>query len=170
MTRHAAMEAEAATEAADAAEAGCSADEHVRYAYYLRAFRSVPADGELDLVATVLRDEDQVMAQAAVVHHVNLRAAALGHGPDFTGWVTAMTEAVEGRPFILQRIREWSLSAAITHGGPWDADALTSASYWLQRRVAETTTSPRALAVLSQDGGTRRIRNLAKAGRLKNRC
>ncbi|MEU6237451.1 hypothetical protein [Kitasatospora sp. NPDC047058] len=142
------------------------ADEHDRYALYLDAFAAVPRDSELDLVAAVLRDEDPVMAQAAVVRHVDLRAFALLRSDDFAPWAAALAAAAGERPFVVQRLGEWALLSAMARDLDWDDAALTAGSNWLQLGVAETAGSVRALTVLAADGRTRRIRNIA-ASRLR---
>ncbi|WP_405165595.1 hypothetical protein OG203_11145 [Nocardia sp. NBC_01499] len=138
------------------------AAEHARWMHYQHAFTMVPDAGELALVATVLEDPDQVMAQSAVVWHIDRRAAALLDEPQYSAWAQAMTDAVEGYPFIVQRIREWSLLRAITLAEPWNPDALLNSSDWLQRKVSQSRTSPQALTILAEAGRTRRVRNVAK--------
>ncbi|MEV4069077.1 hypothetical protein ACGFJC_00970 [Nonomuraea fuscirosea] len=50
-------------------------DEHQRFARYLRQLTDVHQQDEAELVRTVLRDPDPVMAQSAVVRYLDRRAA-----------------------------------------------------------------------------------------------
>ncbi|MEV6979509.1 hypothetical protein [Kitasatospora sp. NPDC093806] len=145
-----------------------SADEHERYRCYLAAFARVSPDGEADLVRAVLADEDQVMAGAAVLHHLEQRAAAQLHAESPTTWAASFAPLVAAHPFAARRLREWLLLAAIARGEPWDRAALASATDWLQRTLAEVTTSREALTYLATEGRTRRARNTATT-RLRRR-
>ncbi|MFD0274003.1 hypothetical protein ACFVHB_08810 [Kitasatospora sp. NPDC127111] len=142
------------------------ADEHDRYALYLEALAAAPTEAEPGLVTAVLRDEDRVMGQAAVVRHVDVRGSALLRSDGFGPWAAALAAVVGEHPFIVQRLDEWALLAALARGLPWDAAALTAGSNRLQLGVAETVDSTRALTLLAADGRTRRIRNIA-ASRLR---
>jgi hypothetical protein len=122
---------------------GCGRDtprEHLRLAAWLQALRQVPDDDELCLVAEVLQDPDVTMAQSAVLRHLDQRASTLIRGPDYMPWAQAMASAVAPRPFLLQRLHEWSLLRAVTLGQPWSPDALAEASNWLQLKIAERPT------------------------------
>jgi hypothetical protein len=138
-------------------------DEHARFQNYLNALMQVPDADETALVIEILGDPDQVMAEAAVVQHLDRQASALHLQPQYFTWAQKMTDALDGHPFAAQRLREWSLLRAITHDTPWNVDALTAASNWLQRKVVETAASPQALTVLAEAGRTRRVRNTAKS-------
>ncbi|MET9952509.1 hypothetical protein ABZ135_13320 [Streptomyces sp. NPDC006339] len=147
--------------------------EHRRYAAYLAALEAVtgadaaagPTGGpdEADLVAHVLRDEDPVMAQSAVIRHVDRRAAALLTAPGFVTWCTALTGAVAGRDFVLRRLGEWTLLRAITLGEGWTPEALATASDWCQRTAVSGRfpVSSSALSLLAEHGRTRRVRTAA---------
>jgi hypothetical protein len=137
--------------------------EHLRFAAYLQALRQVPDDEELALVAEVLQDPDIAMAQSAVLRHLDRRAGILIQGPDYMPWARAMASIVASRPFLLQRLHEWSLFRAVTLGQPWSPDALAEASNWLQLKVAESPGTSEAAVILAQAGRTKRIRNTARA-------
>jgi hypothetical protein len=62
--------------------------EHQRYAHYLQALDAVSEAEEAELVAAVLRDQDEAMAQGAVVHHLDRRAAQLLTEPDSPSGLT----------------------------------------------------------------------------------
>jgi hypothetical protein len=98
-----------------------------------------------------------------VLTHLDRRARTLIQGPDYMPWAQAMANCVASRPFLLQRLHEWSLFRAITLGRPWSPDALTGASNWLQLKIAESPGTTEAAVILAQAGRTKRIRNAATA-------
>ena len=136
--------------------------EHRRFHGYLRALDQVRDADETDLVTRVLADPDQAMAQAAVVRHIDCRAANLYPGPAYEPWAQSMTRITSGYPFLELRLREWTLFRAITLGLPWHQDALIESSDWLQRKTAAAFNAA-ALALLAEHGRTHRIRNAAKS-------
>ncbi|KOV30834.1 hypothetical protein ADK60_16025 [Streptomyces sp. XY431] len=137
--------------------------EHRRYAQYLRALESVAEAEEADLLAAVLRDEDQSMAEAAVNQHLERRAAEQLTGPGFPAWAEMMAVVVGGRAFLVRRLREWTLLRSLALDEPWTEEELLTASDWFQRTVTTTrsVTSPAALGLLAERGRTRRVRNAA---------
>ncbi|MFF5970128.1 hypothetical protein ACFY7C_01235 [Streptomyces sp. NPDC012769] len=143
--------------------------EHRRYAAYVTALdafaeaKGADEAGEAALVLAVLRDEDQVMAQSAVVRHVDRRAAEFLTDPRFPGWCQALSGAVAGRDFPTRRLREWSLLRAIALGEPWTPEELSAATDWCQRTAVDGRfpVSPAALTLLAEHGRTRRVRNAA---------
>ena len=64
------------------------------------------------------------MAQGAVLRHLDRRAGTLIQGPGYASWAQAMAGAVASRPFLLQRLHEWSLLSALTRGHSLSCDAL----------------------------------------------
>ena len=140
-------------------------DEHERFACYLLKFANVGEADEAALVHSVLTDPDRVMAESAVVRHVDLRAAELLTGPGFPDWAGRLTPAVADHAFVARRLREWMLLRALTLGEPWQAEDLTSASDWLQRAASARLEARDALAVLAGQGRTHRVR-AAAANRL----
>ncbi|UKY47519.1 hypothetical protein [Streptomyces inhibens] len=145
----------------------CSEDEpseHVRFAVHLQALAQVTVTEEPDLVSTVLTDPDQTMAQSAVARHLDRRAAGLCPDHAYEPWARSMAEVIARHPFLVQRLHEWSLFRAISLAQPWTPSALTDASDWLQRKIADDLDAPDALALLAEHGRTKRIRNTAKAG------
>jgi hypothetical protein len=138
--------------------------EHLRFAAYLQAFHDVPDGEELPLVSTVLQDPDIAMANGAVLTHLDRRASSLIKGPGYVPWAQAMASVVASRPFLLQRLQEWSLFRAIILDQPWSPDALAEASNWLQLKVTQARGTNEAAVVLAQAGRTKRIRNTARAG------
>lgn len=134
--------------------------EHIRFQQYLRDLERVPEHSELDLVAAVLDDPDQAMAVSAVLQHLDRRAGGL-HDDQFAVWAAHMAARVEGNDLLVRRIRDWTTLKAVNAGQPIDSVALADATNWLQRAIAETTTSSAALTILAEPGRTRRIRNTA---------
>lgn len=139
-----------------------NSEEHVRFVAYLYQLEQVADADEVDLVSRVLTDPDQMMAQSAVLRHLDRRAADLHTGPAYEGWAQAIAQATIGRPFLAQRLREWSLFRAVTLKLPWRPDDLLTSSNWLQfKTAAETNTE--ATEILAEAGRTKRIRNTARA-------
>ncbi|MFI1650836.1 hypothetical protein ACH4XT_28375 [Streptomyces avidinii] len=145
--------------------------EHWRYARHLEALAVAPdrgAEAEVEEVAAVLRDPDRVMAESAVVTHLDRRAVQLLADEEFPAWAGDMAAALAGRPFPERRLREWSLLKAVTRDDPWSAEELTAASDWCQRTAVRLLTSYEALSLLATAARTRRVRNAA-ADRLRRR-
>ncbi|MEV6951121.1 hypothetical protein [Streptomyces sp. NPDC051183] len=138
--------------------------EHLRYADYLRALEAVAEADEVALLAAVLRDPDEGMAESAVSFHLDGRAADLLALPGFPAWAGTMAEVIADRGFLTRRLREWTLLRTLALGEPWAAEELTGASDWFQRMVATTqiVSSPEALGLLAERGRTRRVRNAAE--------
>ncbi|MFD4908861.1 hypothetical protein [Kitasatospora purpeofusca] len=137
--------------------------EHRRYAEYLRALDSVAETDEAGLLAAVLRDDDQAMAEAAVNQHLERRAGQQLTGPGFPGWAEMMAAVVGDRAFLVRRLREWTLLRSVALDEPWSEEELLTASDWFQRTVTTSplVTSPAALGLLAERGRTRRVRNAA---------
>ncbi|WP_030714743.1 hypothetical protein [Streptomyces sp. NRRL F-2580] len=143
--------------------------EHWRYGRHLEALAVAPGESaEAEAVAAVLRDPDPVMAESAVVTHLDRRAARLLADEAFPAWARAMADALAGRAFPERRLREWILLKAITRGETWSAAELTAASDWCQRTAAQSLTSYEALHLLATSARTGRVRNAA-AIRLRRR-
>jgi hypothetical protein len=138
-------------------------DEHQRFAHHLQDLATVGEADEPDLVAAVLRDPDQAMAQAAVVRHLDNRAAHLLPLPDhrFEDWAHAMANQISELDFLTRRLHEWTLLRSITMGERWAAEEVTTASDWFQRKAVETVTSSVVLTLLASAGRTRRVRAAA---------
>ncbi|MFD0265506.1 hypothetical protein ACFVGY_02780 [Streptomyces sp. NPDC127106] len=151
--------------------------EHWRYTRHLAALATaaaaVSADAaasgaapagiaaEADAVAAVLRDPDPVMAESAVVTHLDRRATQLLADAAFPAWADAMAAALGDRVFAVRRLREWTLLRAIGRGETWTAAELTAASDWCQRTAARLLTASDALSLLADSARTRRVRNAA---------
>lgn len=72
-----------------------------------------------------------------------------------------------GNPFLIQRLREWSLVRAVTLEQPWQTDELLESSNWLQLKMSEESNGT-ALEILADGGRTKRIRHQART-RLRQR-
>ncbi|SMQ17072.1 hypothetical protein SAMN06272771_3454 [Streptomyces sp. Ag82_O1-12] len=143
------------------AEAGPA--EHARFAAHLVELEQVADADEAGLVAGVLADPDRVMAGAAVVRHLDRRAAELFATPLWEEWAEAIARVMTGHAFPVRRLQEWSLLRAVVLGLPWHRDDLLGASDWLQLKAAAGR-NPEALQVLAESGRTKRIRNAARTG------
>ncbi|MCJ0874521.1 hypothetical protein [Streptomyces sp. AP-93] len=144
--------------------------EHWRYTRHLESLAAVSGEpAEAEVVAAVLRDPDLVMAESAVVTHLDRRAVRLLADEAFPAWARAMGEALGGRHFAARRLREWTLLKAVTRGEPWSAAELLAASDWCQRTAARSLHADEALRLLAAGARTRRVRNAA-AQRLLRRA
>ncbi|MCX5380010.1 hypothetical protein [Streptomyces sp. NBC_00091] len=143
-----------------------------RYARHLDRLAAAGAAGaaaEAGAVAEVLRDADPVMAQSAVVTHLDRRALRLAPGAGFHDWARALRRVLDGHAFPARRLREWTLLKAIGAGGEWSPEELAAASDWCQRTASQSRAGDEALALLAASGRTRRVRNAA-ARRLHRRA
>ncbi|TDB84698.1 hypothetical protein [Actinomadura sp. 7K534] len=145
----------------NSADSAAEPDEHRRYARHLRALAAVSADDETTLVTEILRDPDQAMAQSAVARHIDDRARQLLADQRFGGWAHTMTGVIGERDFLIRRLTEWTLLAAIAQDKPWSAAQVIAASDWFQRKAVEILTSPALLGLLAGQGRTRRVRTAA---------
>lgn len=144
--------------------------EHWRYARHLESLAAVSGEpAEAETVAAVLRDPDSVMAESAVVTHLDRRAARLLADEAFPAWAQAVGTAIGGRTFAARRLREWILLKAITRGESWSPTELLAASDWCQRTAARSLHADDALRLLAAGARTRRVRNTA-AQRLLRRA
>ncbi|MFJ4081250.1 hypothetical protein ACIP2Z_20090 [Streptomyces iakyrus] len=146
--------------------------EHARFAAYLVELEQVGEAEEMALVGRVLGDPDRVMAEAAVVRHLDRRAAQLWPEPAWEEWAAAVDRVVTRRPFLVRRLKEWSLFRAVSLQLPWSAEDLLASSDWLQLKAAagagpDALGVPDALDVLAEGGRTKRIRNAARASRAR---
>ncbi|MGC9536212.1 hypothetical protein [Streptomyces sp. UG1] len=142
--------------------------EHARFAAYVDELRRSSPTEEPALIRRILTDPDRTMAESAVTRHLDHRAAAIHVTRDYAEWAEwaeTMTAATAGRPFLTNRLREWTLLRAVHLDDPWDPDALTRSSNWLQLKLAGTPAiSATALTLLADRGRTKRIRHTARAG------
>lgn len=144
--------------------------EHWRYARHLESLDAASGEpAEAEAVAAVLRDPDPVMAESAVVTHLDRRAARLLADEAFPAWARAVGATLGDRTFAARRLREWTLLKAITRGESWSAEELLAASDWCQRTASQSLHADEALRLLAAAARTRRVRNAA-AQRLLRRA
>ena len=148
------------------------ADEHVRASAYQRVVKVAASshgrDGDPALVATLLRDPQELIAKTAVVALVDALAAK-AEGPDeFRGWADRLRpeldafEAEGNREFVRRRVQDWLLHLSVRDGHVPTPDELAEATNWMQRLLAEESTSRAVLTLIAGSGATRKIRNIAK--------
>ncbi|MFD9303503.1 hypothetical protein ACFWCB_12775 [Streptomyces sp. NPDC060048] len=144
--------------------------EHWRYARHLESLAAASGEpAEAEAVKAVLRDPDPVMAESAVVTHLDRRAARLLGDETFPAWARAMGAAIGDHAFAARRLWEWTLLKAITGGESWSGAELLAASDWCQRTAAQSLHAEEALRLLADAARTRRVRNAA-AQRLLRRA
>ncbi len=136
-------------------------DEHERIALYVSALATVTAERERELVALVLRDPDHPAARSAVCYHIDTRAPQLRTTSAITAWAATLADLVAHDSFLCRRIEDWRLFADVVKGRPVALHALSAATPWMQRKLAEEASSLSVLAVLAETGLTKKIRNIA---------
>ncbi|MGQ4448476.1 hypothetical protein ACN6LK_005920 [Streptomyces griseus] len=156
------------------------ADEHVRSSAYRRIVSATASSRNRDgsgaqgrdrdraTVATILRDPVEIVAKTAVVDFVD-RMATRATGPDeFRRWSAGLMPEIDRlttdghRDFIRRRVRDWLLYLSVEEGMAPASAELAKATNWMQRVLAEGTTSSAVLAQLAESGNTRKIRNIAR--------
>lgn len=106
-------------------------------------------------------------AKTALVALVDTTASQTTDPTEFQRWAAGLAPkigllTVEGnREFLHRRIRDWTLYLDIRSGHVPTSAELAEASHWMQRILAEESTSPPILALLAETGRTRKIRNIA---------
>ena len=142
---------------------GLEPGEHARFHAYLGALAEVSGAEECDLVSSILKDPDQIMAEAAVIRHLDRRAASLDEEDQHADWCRRIAPTLRGHELLERRVREWSLLKAISAGWDWSVADLVAASDWLQRKTSQQSNTRTALTVLAGQGRTRRVRNAARS-------
>ncbi|MFI5801777.1 hypothetical protein [Streptomyces sp. NPDC051561] len=148
------------------------ADGHVRLDAYLRVVMVTAAarsrDRDRAVVATIVRDPDASAAKTAVVALVDSIARKVTGPAEFRQWSAGLLPEIDRlqeeslREFIVRRVDDWLLQLSIEDGQVPTPAELAQATYWMQRRLAENSTSPAVLALLAESGSARKIRNIAK--------
>jgi hypothetical protein len=141
-------------------------DEHVRIPAYLRVISVAAAahhrDGDRTLVATIVRDPMATAARTAVVELVDRIASRSASAGEFQRWAAGILPEVGQFEFIHRRVRDWTLYLSIEDGHVPTPDELAAATDWMQRMLAERSTSVPTLTVLAEHGRYRKIRNIAR--------
>ncbi|MEU0846329.1 hypothetical protein ABZ370_43830 [Streptomyces sp. NPDC005962] len=148
------------------------ADEHIRSSAYQRVV-SVTAssrsrDRDRAIVATILRDPIEAVSKTAVVALVDRIAMKVTCPAEFRQWSAELLAEIdqlktEGhREFIRRRIHDWLFYLSIEDGYVPKPAELAKVTDWMQRVLAEHSTSPAVLALVAESGSTKKIRNIAK--------
>ncbi|MET9863811.1 hypothetical protein ABZY93_31745 [Streptomyces smyrnaeus] len=148
------------------------ADEHVRSSAYRRVVSatasSVSRDRDRRIVATILRDPNEMGSKTAVVALVDKIAMKVTGPAEFQQWSTALLPEIdqlktEGyREFIRRRIHDWLFYLSIEDGHVPTPVELVQVTDWMQRVLAQESTSPTVLALLAESGNRKKTRNIAR--------
>lgn len=148
------------------------ADEHVRSSAYRRVAlvtaSSRSRDGDRAIVATILRDPDEIVSKTAVVALVDSIAMKATGAAEFRQWSAELLPETdrlrsEGyRAFIRRRVHDWLFHLSIEDGHVPTPAELAEVTDWMQRLLAHESTSPEILALLAGSGRRKKIRNVAK--------
>ncbi|MGW0964372.1 hypothetical protein ACWD4K_36525 [Streptomyces gelaticus] len=119
-------------------------------------------------MATILRDPNEISSKTAVVALVD-RIATKATGPaEFRQWTAGLLPEIdqlktEGyREFIRRRIHDWLFHLSIEDGHVPTPAELAKVTDWMQRQLAEKSTSPAVLALLAESGSRKKTRSIAK--------
>ncbi|MGW0737236.1 hypothetical protein [Streptomyces sp. NPDC002851] len=157
------------------------ADEHVRSSAYQRVVSVIASSRSRDrdraIVATILRDPNEMGSKTAVVALVDEIAMKVTGPAEFRQWSAELLPEIdrlkaEGyREFIRRRIHDWLFYLSIMDGHVPTPAELAEVTDWMQRVLAEESTSSAVLALLAESANTRKTRNIAKnrAGNRKPR-
>jgi hypothetical protein len=146
-------------------------DEHERWAAYRQVIAAAAADddrsGDRALVAAFLRDPVDLVAKSAIVELVDAIAMKTTDPAEFRRWTSELAPELDRladghREFVWQRVRDWSLYLAIETGHDPTTTELNEATHFMQRFLADRSTSRAALDMLGEMGRTKKIRNIAK--------
>ncbi|MFF5716311.1 hypothetical protein [Streptomyces buecherae] len=147
------------------------ADEHVRSAVYQRVVSVAAAapsrERDRALVATILRDPREMTSKTAVVALVDGVAMRASGPAEFRRWAAGVLPEVDRlateayREFIRRRVHDWLFHLAVRDGHVPTAAELAQVTDWMQRLIAEESTSPAVLALLAESGHRRKTRNAA---------
>ncbi|MFH8484238.1 hypothetical protein [Streptomyces longisporoflavus] len=148
------------------------ADDHARTSAYLRVVSVIASSRSRErdraIVATILRDPDEMGAKTAVVALVDEIAAKATGPAEFRQWSDGLLPEIdrlkaEGhREFIRRRIHDWQFYLAVEDGHAPTPAELAEVTDWMQRYLAEWSRSPAVLAVVAESARTRKTRNIAK--------
>ncbi|MEU1015713.1 hypothetical protein ABZ383_28070 [Streptomyces sp. NPDC005900] len=153
------------------------ANDHARTSAYLRVVSVTAASQSRDrdraIVAAILRDPNEMGAKTAVVALVDEIARKATGPAEFRRWADELLPEIDRlrtqayREFILRRVQDWLFHLAVEDGHVPTAAELAQVTDWMQRHLAEWSTSPAVLAVVAGSARTKKTRNIAKnrAGR-----
>ncbi|WP_447034716.1 hypothetical protein [Streptomyces sp. DSM 118878] len=148
------------------------ADEHVRSSAYQRVVAVTAASHsrhrDRAIVAAILRDPNEITSKTAVVALVDRIAMQVTGPAEFRQWSAELLPEVdrlkaEGyREFIRRRVHDWLLYLSIEDGQVPTPAELAQVTGWMQRVLAEKSTSAAVLGLLAESGSSKKIRNIAK--------
>ncbi|MGW0792306.1 hypothetical protein ACWD04_29795 [Streptomyces sp. NPDC002911] len=149
------------------------ADEHVRSSAYQRVV-SVTAssrsrDRDRAIVATILRDPNEMGSKTAVVALLDRIARKATAPAEFRQWSAELLPEIdrlktEGyRKFIRCRIHDWQFYLSIKNGHVSTSTEWAKVTDWMRRVLAEESMSLAVLAPLAESGSSKKIRNIAKS-------
>lgn len=162
------------------AEAGISdvdvdeavADDHARTAAYLRVVSVIASSRSRDrdraIVATILRDPNEMGSKTAVVALVDEIAYEVNGPDEFRQWAAELLPELDRlktesfREFIRRRIDDWLFHLSVKDGHVPTPAELAEVTDWMQRHLAQWSTSPAVLAVVAESARTKKTRNIAK--------
>jgi hypothetical protein len=147
-------------------------DEHVRLSLYLRVIAEATATqdraNDREVIGRILRDPEELTSKTAFVEFVDNVAGRSTDPAEFERWAAAITPEIESlqaegnRRFLHDRIRDWTIYLTIKAGHTPNSAELAETTDWMQRTIAETSTSLPTLTLLAENGRTRKIRNVAR--------
>ncbi|MEV6398052.1 hypothetical protein AB0M39_25315 [Streptomyces sp. NPDC051907] len=153
------------------------ADEHVRSSAYRDVVSATASSRSRDrdraIVATILRDPNEMASKTAVVALVDTIAMKATGREEFRQWSAELLPEIdqlktEGfRAFIRRRVHDWLFYLSVEDGHAPTPAELAEVTDWMQRLLAGVSTSPAVLALLAESGNRKKTRNIAKnrAGR-----
>lgn len=153
-------------------------DEHVRSRLYHKIIAEIAESqsrhNDRVIVATILRDPMELTSKTAIVYLVDNIAMRMTDPVEFQQWAAGLAPEIrlfkaEGhREFLHRRIHDWTIWLAIRAGRTPTSVELTDTTAWMQRIIAEKSTSLPILGVLAESGRTKKIRNIARSRALRS--
>ncbi|HQF92810.1 MAG TPA: hypothetical protein PLS46_01535 [Microthrixaceae bacterium] len=137
------------------------ADEHARYRLYLEAYRQSP-DLRKSAVDAIAMEPDRAMQQSTVGLLLDEAATRSASDRDLARWWATWPETIRRIDYLRRREAEWEVVLRLACGGDLNLSEVSESSDWLQRKLAAQGRRDVA-EFLSENGRTRRIRNLASA-------
>jgi hypothetical protein len=146
-------------------------DEHVRSAAYRKVVAVVAAtqhrDDDRAVASAILRDPEGSVSKTAVVELVDRIAMKIDDPTDFRQWAAGLMPEIDQftkdghRGFLHRRIHDWTIYLTVMTGHTPAAAEMAGVTDWMQRRIAAESTSLPVLAMLTETGNTKKIRNIA---------
>ncbi|MFJ8677700.1 hypothetical protein [Streptomyces sp. NPDC093589] len=147
-------------------------EQHARLSAYLRVVSVIASSRSRDrdraIVATILRDPDEMGSKTAVVALVDEIAWKVTGPAEFRRWSAELLPEIDQlkteqfREFIRRRIHDWLFYLSIKDGHVPTSAELAEVTDWMQRFLAEHSTSLAVLALVAESANTRKTRNIAK--------